>query len=96
MLSIIDEVSLVSRTLFYQINLQPVETFGVNKPFGRLSGIVCGDVYQLPLITSPAIYSQFDFKKATVKDINGLELWYLFKMAELTEVMRRRGDYQTY
>ena len=43
-------------------------------------------------VSSPAIYSQLDLKKATVKNINGLELWYLFKMAELTEVMRQRGD----
>ena len=27
-----------------------------------------------------------------MEDINGLELWYLFKMAELTEVLRQRGD----
>ena len=39
-----------------------------------------------------AIYSQFDLKKATVKYIKGLELWYLFKMAKLTEVMRQRSD----
>ena len=27
-----------------------------------------------------------------MKNINGLELWYLSKMAELTEVLRQRGD----
>ena len=46
----------------------------------------------MPPVTPPAIYSQFDLKKFIVKYINGLELWYLFKMAELTEVMRQTDD----
>ena len=46
----------------------------------------------MPPVNPPAIYSQLDLKKATVKDVNGLELWYLFKMAEVTKVMRQRGD----
>ena len=91
-LLIIDEISIVSRTLFYQINLWLIEIFGFNKPFGGLSVIVCGDFYQLLPLNSPAIYSQLDLKKVTVKFINGIELWYLFKMAELTEVMRQRDD----
>ena len=89
---IIDEISIVLRTLFYQINLRLIEIFDVNKPFGRLSVIVCGDVYQFPPVNPPVIYCQFDLRKATVKDINDLELWHIFKMAELTEVMRQRGD----
>ena len=88
-LLIIYEISIVSRTLFYQINLGLIEIFGINK----LSGITCGDFYQLPHVNLPAIYSQLDLKKVTVKDwLNGLELWYLFQMAELTVVMRQRGD----
>ena len=92
MLLIIDEISVVSQTLFYQINLWLIEIFDVSKPFGGLSVIVCGDFYQLPPVNAPAIYYQLDSKKATVKDINGLELWYLIKMAELTEVMTQSGD----
>ena len=91
-LSIIDAISMVSGTLFYQINLRLIEIFSVNKPYGGLSVIVCGDFYQLPPVNPPPIYSQLDLRKTTIKDINGLELWYLFKMAELTEVMRQRGD----
>ena len=83
---------MVSGTLFYQINLRLIEIFSVNKPYGGLSVIVCVDLYQSPPVYPPAIYSQLDLRKTTVKDINGLELWYLFKMAELTEVMRQRGD----
>ena len=75
MLLIIDEISIVLQTLFYQINFRLIEIFGVNKPFGGLSVIVCGDFYQMPPVNSPAIYSQLNLKKTTVKDINGLELF---------------------
>ena len=92
MLLVIDQMSVVSRALFYQVNLGLIKMYGVNQPFGGLSVIVCGDFYQLPPVNPPAIYSQVDIKKATVKDINGLELWYLFKMAERIDVMRQRGD----
>ena len=65
MLLMIDEISLVSRTLIFQMNLWLIKRFGVNKPFGGggggggrgLSVIVCGDFYQLPLVNPPAIYS---------------------------------------
>ena len=92
MLLVIDQMSVVSRALFYQVNLGLIKMYGVNQPFGGLSVIVCGDFYQLPPVNPPAIYSQLDVKKATVKDINDLELWYLFKMAERIDVMRQRGD----
>ena len=91
-LFIIDEITMVTLILFYQINLRLIEIFGVNKPFGGLSVIVYSDFNKFPHVNPPVIYSQFELKKATVKDINGLELWYLFKMAERTEVMRQMGD----
>ena len=69
-----------------------IEIFGANTQFERLSVIACGDFYQLPLVNPPAIYSQLDIKKATVKNINGLELWYLFKMPECTDVMIQRNN----
>ena len=89
-LFIIDEITMVALILFYQINLRLMEIFGVNKPFGGLSVIVYGDFNKFPHVNPPVIYSQFELKKATVKDINDLEL--LFKMAERTEVMRQMGD----
>ena len=89
-LFIIDEITMVALILFYQINLRLIEIFGVNKPFGGLSVIVYGDFNKFPHVNQPVIYSQFELKKATVKDINDLEL--LFKMAERTEVMRQMGD----
>ena len=45
MLLITDEISIVLQTLFYQINFRLIEIFGVNKPFGGLSVVVCDDFY---------------------------------------------------
>ena len=53
LLIVIDEISVFSQTLFYRINLRLIEISGVNKPFGGLSVIVCGDFYQLPPINPP-------------------------------------------
>ena len=72
---------MVSWTLFYQVNLQLIEIFGVNKPFGGQSVIVSGDFRQLLPVNPSAIYSQFNLRKATVKGINGVEFWCLFKKA---------------
>lgn len=46
-LNIIDEISMVSSILFWQLRCQ--EIFGCkNEPFSGLPVIVCGDLYQLP------------------------------------------------
>ena len=49
-LVIIDEISMVSSVLFYQVNQQLNEIFGYsgNEPFAGLPVIVCGDFFQLP------------------------------------------------
>ena len=45
------------------------------KPFGGLSVIFYGALFQLLPVKLPAIYSQVnDLSKATLKDINALEL----------------------
>ena len=56
-LLIIDKISVVSQTVFYQINLRLIEIFGVNKPLGGLSVIVSGDFHQLPHVNPPAVYT---------------------------------------
>ena len=49
-LIIIDEISMVSSVLFYQVNQRLNEIFGYsgNEPFAGLPVIVCGDFFQLP------------------------------------------------
>ena len=91
-LIIIDEISMVSSILFYQVNQRLNELFGYsgNEPFAVLPVIVCGDVFQLPLVKGLPLYNS----AASIKDFIALELWRKFQMVELTEVMHRRGDWE--
>ena len=55
--------------------------------------LVSGDLFQLPFVNPPAVHCQIsDIHGLTLKDMSSLELWSNFKIAELTEVMRQRGD----
>ena len=55
-----------------------------------MSVIVCGDFYQLPPVSGLPVYSG----TTSIKPLLTLDLWHQFKMAELTEVMKQRDDYQ--
>ena len=87
---IIDEISMVSSVLFYQVHQRLNEIFGVstNLPFAGLPFFVFGDLYQLPPVKGAPIYSSTD----NIKRCLSLELWNSFKVVELTEVMRKIGD----
>ena len=91
-LIIIDEISMVSSVLFYQVNQRLNEIFGYsgNEPFAGLPVIVCGDFFQLPPIKGLPVYST----AASIKGFNALDLWKKIQMVELTEVMRQRGDFE--
>ena len=56
---IIDEISMVSSVLFYQVHQRLNEIFGVSTdlPFAGLPVLVCGDLYQLPPVKGGPIYS---------------------------------------
>ncbi|XP_057290232.1 uncharacterized protein LOC130612916 [Hydractinia symbiolongicarpus] len=86
---VIDEISTVSNKLFLHIHQQLTEIFGCSDdiPFAGISVIACGDFYQLPPIQARPIYA--DYKDVL---LNLLHCWKYFKIAELTEVMRQRGD----
>ena len=86
---------MVSRKLFIQLNHRLIEIFECNKniPFAGLSVLNCGDLFQLPPVNPPAVYCQIsDIHGLTLKDLSSLALWCNFKIVELTEVMRQRGD----
>ena len=87
---IIDEISMVSSVLFYQVHQRLNEIFGVSTdlPFAGLPVLVCGDLYQLPRVKGAPIYTSTD----NIKRYLSLKLWNNFKVVELTEVMRQRGD----
>ena len=69
--------------------LRLVEVFGCsdNIPFADITIITVGDFYQLPPVQQRSVYAEY-------KDAwqNLVHLWRLFKLAELDEVMRQRGD----
>ena len=87
---IIDEISMVSSTLFFHLNQRLIEIFGCTSdlPFAGLSVIVCGDLYQLPPVTPPSIFAG----KNSIKGLLTQDLWHKFCIAELNEVMRQKGD----
>ena len=88
---IIDEISMVSNDLLYYVHLRLSEIFGfvTNEPLAGTTVIEVGDFFQLPLVGGRPVYP--DYKN----DWQNFEsLWKLFKIFELTEVMRQRGESQ--
>ena len=69
---IVDEISMVSSVLFYQVHQRLNEIFGVSTdlPFAGLPVLVCGDLYQLPPVKGAPIYSSTD----NIKGYLSLEL----------------------
>ena len=72
---IIDEISMVSSKLFYQVHKRMNEIFcpGQDFSFGGKSIIVCGDLYQLPPVRAKPV---FIFNETeTMKGFISSELW---------------------
>ena len=76
---IIDEISMVSRDLFYKIHARILEIFMSPTPisFAGLSIVVLEENQYMLLL---------------IEGFLSLGLWNIFKFVELTEVMRQRGD----
>ena len=85
----IDEISIVSNKLVLNVHQRPLEKFSCSPdiPFADISVIVCGGFYQLPQIQQSLVYVEFDNDM-----LNIFNCWRLFKIPELTKVMRQRGD----
>ncbi|XP_057305364.1 uncharacterized protein LOC130642292 [Hydractinia symbiolongicarpus] len=86
---VIDEISMVSNKLLLHIHQRLTEIFGCadDIPFAGISVIACGDFYQLPPIQARPVYAEY---KNSLLNLS--HCWKHFKIAELTEVMRQRGD----
>ena len=86
---LIDEISIVSNIRLSHIHKRLCEIFDCSEsqPFANLSILVVADLLQLPPIKAPQIFERYN---------NGLgdffNLWLLFVMAELTEVIRQKGE----
>jgi len=88
---IIDEISMVSNKLLLYIHQRLLDIFGYSgnhmKPFEGITVIVVGDLYQLPPVLQRPVYADY------YDELYNLHhLWKVFKMCELTEIMRQRGD----
>ena len=83
---------MVSSLLFYQVHQRLNEILGcaTELPFAGLPVLVCGDLYQLPPVKGTPIYCNTGNRRGSFS----LELWRGFKIVELTEVMRKQGDYE--
>lgn len=98
-LIIIDEMSMMGSNLFSNIDERLRQIYSNNSPFGGVNVLLLGDFYQLPPIKDVL---PFQLKKlnvnANIENHRQLAfdsvnpLWRTFKLFELTEIMRQRGE----
>ncbi|XP_026451238.1 ATP-dependent DNA helicase PIF1-like [Papaver somniferum] len=57
-LLVIDEYSMIGRTMFAKINLRCKDVFANSEPFGNVSIVLIGDIRQLPPVFDTPLYVQ--------------------------------------
>ena len=82
---------MVSSDLWTDIDSRLGELFMMipEKAFAGLSVMTVADLLQLAPVRGKPIFSRFS-DKDSMKNLLGLQLWYLVKYAELTEVVRQK------
>ena len=94
-LLIIDEISMVGSNMLFQIHnrLQQLKGKGGDATFGNISILAVGDLYQLRPVAQSHVFAQVADGYARLHKSGSL--WVdEFKMIELDEIMRQRGDSQ--
>ena len=88
-LIIIDGISVVARKVICQIHKRLIEIFKLpDQAFAGKSILGVGDLYQLPPVNAKPVYAYtLDFTQTM--GYLSTDLWRLFKLAELTDVMRQ-------
>ena len=88
-LIIVDEISMVGNTTLLHIHQCLKEIFGCSsaKLFAGISIIAVDDLYHLPPIKKKAVFDNFK-----IEAYNLCHPWSVFKMIELTEIMRQKSD----
>ena len=92
-LLIIDEVSMVGSNMLLEIHkrLQQIKAVLPDVMFGGVSILAVGDLYQLPPVGQPMLFSTVSESYAQLYKSGSL--WQdEFEMLELDEIMRQRGD----
>ena len=93
MLVIIDEVSMVGSNMLLEIHkrLQQIKGVSDDVTFGGVSILAVGDLYQLPPVGQPLLFSPVNDSYAQLYGSGSL--WIdEFQLIELDEIMRQRGD----
>lgn len=90
---IIDEISMVGRNMFNYINLRLQEIMGCTKPFGNVSVLAVGDLFQLKPVMDAWIFSE-NYATPQMSSL-APNLWTeYFEFYELKTVMRQKDDQQ--
>ncbi len=86
-LVIIDEVSMMLLKQLYDIDFRLQEVYDRPDDFGKKSIIVVGHLRQLRPIGGRRVFETMNTRQYT-----GNHLWPKFRLYELTEIMRQRGE----
>ncbi|XP_070537059.1 uncharacterized protein [Ptychodera flava] len=85
----IDEISMVGNGMFNYINLRLQQIMANNQLFGGVSIVAFGDLYQLKPVFDGWIFNDLRHDYGPL----ALNIWKdLFKMFELTDIMRQKDD----
>ena len=88
-LIVIDEVSMLSADMLLTIHRRLCDVMGNSEPFGSVSILAVGDLMQLPAVAQKPVYFPPSDEIAAIYG----SLWTsLFKIVELTEIQRQKGD----
>jgi len=91
-LFIVDEVSTLGHSIMKTVNKRWGEIMGTGteKPFGNVSVLFLGDLYQLNPVRQKAVY----YNPPAARELSEIPdtLWRLFRFHELTEIERQKDD----
>ena len=90
---LIDEFLMVSSDLFFKINAWLLEIFmcSTAAEFAGLTVLLVANLLHLPPLMDKPVYATVDSFDSLERHL-AFNLWHMFQFAELTEVMRQRGD----
>ena len=87
----IDEISMVGSGMFNFLNLRLQQIMGTNEPFGGMSMITVGDLFQLKPVFDKWIFENSQMAYGDLASNIWTEFFALF---ELTEIMQQKDDKQ--
>ena len=87
----IDEISMVESGMFNFLNLRLQQIMGTNEPFGGISLVTVGDLFQLKPVFDKWIFENSQSGYDEFATNSWTEYFTLF---ELTEIMRQKDDKQ--